>query len=295
MSKLTDLQARIEAVLAEHLSRPGIPDRLRAAMKYSTLSGGKRIRAILVYAAGTAASAKIERLDAVAAAIECVHAYSLIHDDLPAMDDDDLRRGQPTSHIQFDEATAILAGDALQTLAFEILAESELSDQQARQITLLLARSAGAAGMVGGQMIDILATEQELNQLELENMHRCKTGALINAAVIGGALCADSLDERVRTALEKYAANLGLAFQVIDDILDIESTTEQLGKPNGSDTAAGKVTFPQLLGLTESKQFAQKLYHDAMESLQLIGDNTESPIGVRLLSDIAERVVTRTH
>ena len=295
MSTLADLQARIEAVLAEHLANPNIPERLRAAMQYSTLGGGKRIRAMLVYAAGSAMGADMARLDAVAAAIECVHAYSLIHDDLPAMDDDDLRRGRPTNHIQFDEATAILAGDALQTLAFEILAESTLSDHQARQVTLLLARSAGAVGMVGGQMIDILATEQRLSQAELETMHRCKTGALINASVIGGALCAHTVNADVRRALETYAANIGLAFQVVDDILDIESTTEQLGKPNGSDTAAGKVTFPQLLGLSESKQFAQKLYHDAMESLQLIGDNTESPMGVRLLSDIAERVVTRTH
>ncbi len=295
MSNLADFQARIETVLAEHLAKADIPERLRAAMQYSTLGGGKRIRALLVYAAGTATGAAMNRLDAVAAAIECVHAYSLIHDDLPAMDDDDLRRGRPTNHIQFDEATAILAGDALQTLAFEIVAESALNDHQARQVSLLLARSAGATGMVGGQMIDILATEKQLSQPELENMHRCKTGALINAAVIGGALCAETLSDEAHSALGKYAANLGLAFQVVDDILDIESTTEQLGKPNGSDTAAGKVTFPQLLGLAESKQFAQKLYQDAMESLGLIGDNNESPLGVSLLSDIAERVVTRTH
>ena len=244
----------------------------------------------MVYAAGAALEVKLEKLDTVAAALECIHAYSLIHDDLPAMDDDELRRGLATNHIKFDEATAILAGDALQTLAFELIAsdESTLSDHQVRRICLKLAQSSGQVGMVGGQILDILATEKTLSRNELENVHRRKTGALINAAVICGALCCESVTQEQLHNFERYANALGLAFQVIDDVLDIESSTEELGKPSGSDVAMGKSTYPALIGLQESKKLAMNLYQESMASIATIGDNT------RLLKDLAKLVVERT-
>ncbi len=307
---MQEYQARIQAVLERTLSNADVPARLLDAMRYSTLSGGKRVRALLVYAAGIAVDAPLKRLDAVAAALECIHAYSLIHDDLPAMDDDDLRRGQATNHIKFDEATAILAGDALQTLAFELIAspDSELNDTQAREITLLLAQAGGAAGMVGGQMLDILATElateKHLNQTELENVHRRKTGALINASVVCGALCSDYASQASRQALSDYADHLGLAFQVVDDVLDIESSTAELGKPNGADQALGKSTYPALIGLEASKQLATKLYQRAIDCVLAIGDNSElakygqfdkTPNNFTMLHDLAELIVNRTH
>lgn len=289
--KLPSYQARVESALDKSLSNAEIPERLRAAMRYSTLQGGKRIRAMLAYAAGEALGAPLQKLDSVAAALECIHAYSLIHDDLPAMDDDDLRRGQASSHIKFDQATAILAGDALQAMAFEIInsSDSELSDQQCRLINQILSASAGALGMVGGQMLDILATEQSLDQSQLENVHRRKTGALIHAAVISGAYCSDNVDQTAIAALETYSRNIGLAFQVIDDVLDIESSSEQLGKTSGSDLALGKSTYPALLGLEESKKLAEKLYQQAVASLDAIGDNAQ------LLIDLADLVVRRQY
>jgi len=286
---MREYQARNQAVLERALNGSDVPERLSAAMHYSALAQGKRLRALLVYAAGLAVGAPLSKLDLVAAALECVHAYSLIHDDLPAMDDDDLRRGQPTNHIKFDQATAILAGDALQTLAFELIASeaSQLSDSQARRISLTLAQSAGATGMVGGQMIDILATNMPLNQAELENMHRRKTGALIVSAVICGALCSDNTSPAQLDALSDYARKIGLAFQVVDDVLDIESSTEELGKPSGSDESARKSTYPALIGLQESKELATKLYQESIVSIASIGDNT------RLLEDLAELIVKR--
>lgn len=299
---MREYQTRIQSVLDSALSNALTPERLADAMRYSTLSGGKRVRALFVYAAGLAVAAPLARLDAVAAALECIHAYSLIHDDLPAMDDDHLRRGQATSHIKFDEATAILAGDALQTLAFELIADkgSELSDAQCRAITMRLATSSGRTGMVGGQMLDLLATDQALNQAQLENIHRRKTGALIEAAVMCGALCSDRLTEQQETALLSYATNLGLAFQVIDDVLDIESTTSELGKPSGSDLKMGKSTYPAILGLEESKRLAEKLYQTAIESISTISDNAASSNSnimhnTALLQDLAKLVVKRTH
>ncbi len=287
---MLEYQNRIQSVLDEALSNTDVPERLRQAMRYSTLSGGKRFRALLVYAAGTALNVPLKRLDSVAAALECIHAYSLIHDDLPAMDDDDLRRGVPTSHIKFDEATAILAGDALQTLAFELIAcdKSGLSDAQSRAICLKLATSSGQIGMVGGQILDILATDQALERSSLENIHRRKTGALINAAVICGALCSDSVSANQLKQFEHYADAIGLAFQVVDDVLDIESSTEELGKPSGSDLEMGKSTYPALIGLQESKKLATKLYKESVVSIASIGDNT------RLLEDLAKLVVERT-
>lgn len=286
---LTDFQERNQRVLEKVLADPDVPERLASAMRYSALSAGKRVRAMLVYAAGLAVDAPIARLDTVAAALECVHAYSLIHDDLPAMDDDDLRRGKATNHIEYDEATAILAGDALLTLAFDIISSdnSQLADHQARKICHKLASSAGSKGMVGGQMLDILATEASLSTTELENMHRRKTGALINASVLCGALCSDHCSRNTLQALESYAANIGLAFQVVDDVLDVESSTEVLGKTSGADQVLGKSTYPSLIGLAESKQLAEKLYHSAIASIDTIGHNTDH------LAEIAGLVIHR--
>ena len=275
-------------------------------MRYSTLAGGKRFRALLTYAAGAAVNAPLNRLDTVAAALECIHAYSLIHDDLPAMDDDDLRRGQATNHIKYDDATAILAGDALQTLAFEIIAadESGLSDKQSRTISSTLAKASGPAGMVGGQMLDIQATDNTLTRPQLENVHRRKTGALINAAVVCGALCSDTVTEHELSHLSDYANHLGLAFQVVDDVLDIESSTEELGKPSGADVALGKSTYPALIGIQESKKLATTLYHKAIDCVNAISDNSELAENSlidkttrknTLLHELAELVVRRTH
>jgi farnesyl diphosphate synthase len=287
---MLEYQKRIQAFLDTSLDNLDVPERLRAAMRYSTLSGGKRFRALLVYASGLAVDAPLARLDTVAAALECIHAYSLIHDDLPAMDDDDLRRGQATCHIEFDEATAILAGDALQTLAFELIASpnSGLTDAQARRICLTLAQSSGQSGMVGGQILDIQATDCTLTRDDLEDVHRRKTGALINAAVICGAHCSDYTTESQLSKLSDYADNIGLAFQVVDDILDIESSTEELGKPSGSDVEKGKSTYPALIGLQQSKKLAQNLYQESIVSIAAISDNT------LLLKDLAKLVVERT-
>jgi len=287
--RLSDYRSRVELALDKSLNKTDMPPRLQDAMAYSCLNGGKRVRALLVYAAGESVNAPLEKLDAVATSLECIHSYSLIHDDLPAMDDDDLRRGKPTNHKAYDEATAILAGDALLTVAFDIICneESPLDDQQARKISALLSSTAGACGMVGGQMLDIQATQQSLSLNDLENMHRRKTGALIRAAVVGGALCADSDNSDNILKLEKYADDIGLAFQVIDDILDIEASTEILGKAKGADENLGKATYPSVIGLDASKELAQKLYQEAVESISSIGDNTSLLIG------LANLVVTR--
>lgn len=287
---MLEYQAHVQKTLDQALSNLDVPERLRSSMRYSTLSAGKRVRALLVYATGLAVAAPLPRLNAVAAALECIHAYSLIHDDLPAMDDDDLRRGQNTNHIEYDQATAILAGDALQTLAFELInsEESTLSDRQARKISLKLAESSGPIGMVGGQMLDIQATHESLSREQLGNVHHRKTGALINAAVICGALCSDYVTSEQLDKLNEFANKIGLAFQVVDDILDIESTTEELGKPRGSDEAMGKSTYPALIGLEASKQLAENLYQESIASIASISDNT------RLLEDLAKLVVKRT-
>lgn len=305
-SNLNHYRDRIENFLDSMLSELEAPALLKESMRYSTLSSGKRIRSLLVYAAGAAVDAELERLDRVAAAIECIHAYSLIHDDLPAMDDDNLRRGLPTNHIKFDEATAILAGDALQTLAFELLTAelAPFSDKQSRQLVRTLAQSAGANGMVGGQSLDMLATDCDLELHELENIHKKKTGALITASVVCGALCSEQTSQKTLSNLKNYADAIGLAFQVVDDVLDITSSTEELGKTSGADVALGKSTYPALIGLENSKNLATKLYQVSMDCLQAIGDNRElsksnqldkkhSKLG--LLAEIAELVVQRTH
>lgn len=285
-SLLDQTQARLESALQQR----DIPTQLREAMSYSLLGGGKRIRALLCYAAGLALEAPMARLVAASSALECLHCYSLIHDDLPAMDDDDLRRGKATSHIRFDEATAILAGDALQALAYDLIcSENAFSAEQSRRLCLLLAQSSGGVGMVGGQMLDIQATQQQLDLSALENIHRRKTGALITASVVSGVICSDKIEDDYTKALEGYAHNIGLAFQVVDDILDIESSTAELGKPSGADIELEKSTYPALLGLDASKQLAEKLYQQAIASLAPIGDNKG------LLERLANLIVRRNY
>lgn len=262
---------------------------LQEAAKYSTGNGGKRLRPALIYAAAQASGEAVSDwdLDLLAAAIECVHSYSLVHDDLPAMDDDDLRRGKPTCHIAYDEATAILVGDGLQTLAFELICSTgDLSSLQ--QVTLVkhLARAAGNCGMVGGQMIDLASENTQPSLAELESMHSLKTGALIRCAVAMGAVAANASTVEL-TALDIYADKIGLAFQVQDDILDIESDTETLGKLQGADQKMHKATYPALLGLADAKAKAAALIQDAKLALD------ELPGDTRLLSALADFIIQR--
>ena len=289
VSHLDALKARIDETLQQHLP---ISDskRLHDAMSYSTLNGGKRLRALLVYSAGQTFDVPLDTLDIPACAVEYVHSYSLIHDDLPAMDDDELRRGKPTCHVKFDEATAILAGDALQAYAFELLTDekkSALDAQQRLAITHQLAKAGGSLGMAGGQMLDISATQKTLSLSELELMHSLKTGALIEASVLMGALCAKNISPKQLETLSKYAKNIGLAFQIVDDILDETSDTATLGKQSGADKALGKATYPSLMGLDNSKYAAQALIDDALNCLNEIGDNT------KLLKALANKVINR--
>ncbi|OBS09915.1 (2E,6E)-farnesyl diphosphate synthase [Acidihalobacter prosperus] len=287
-------RARAETALARWLpSAATLPDRLHEAMRYSTLGGGKRIRPLLVYAAGHALDVAAEQLDGAAAAVELIHVYSLIHDDLPAMDDDELRRGKPTCHRAFDEATAILAGDAMQALAFHIIAADPTlagsADARLRMIDTL-AQAAGSRGMAGGQAIDLDAVGRELSLAELENMHIHKTGALIRASVRMGALGAgDAAAPEAIERLDHYAKCIGLAFQIRDDILDVEGETETLGKTRGADLARGKPTFPSLLGLSEAKERAHGLYQDALDALAPL------PASAEPLRWIAGFIVNRIH
>ena len=246
------------------------PATLHGAMRYSVMNGGKRIRPTLVYASGQAAGATPQALDRAACAIELIHAYSLIHDDLPAMDNDDLRRGKPSCHRAFDEATAILAGDALQSLAFQILAsdaQSTVSEATRLRMIKTLALAAGSRGMAGGQAIDLAATKQQLNIAELEDMHIHKTGALIRASVVLGALCSPSAAQTDIEKLDHYAKCIGLAFQIRDDILDVEGETETLGKNTGMDQRLEKSTYPSVIGLGAARQRAAELHTEALESL----------------------------
>ena len=282
---------RVEQALDHYLPSPNIePIRLHAAMRYATLGGGKRIRAALVYATGEALGADADDLDAAASAVELVHAFSLVHDDLPSMDDDDLRRGRPTCHRQFDEATALLAGDALQTLAFEVLTTvSDGKDRTRSRLAMvnILASASGSRGMAGGQALDIEATGQKPDMDQLINIHQLKTGALIHAAVTLGALAADINDGEVNTGLNEYGHCIGLAFQIVDDILDITADTATLGKPQGSDMAANKATFPAIMGLQAARERANSLLETALASLKPLGDNGRS------LADLARFIVQR--
>ena len=285
-----EVAGRAEAALGDLLPSAAIePKRLHDAMRYSTLGGGKRVRAMLVYAAGELTGAADERLRVAAAAVEMIHAYSLIHDDLPCMDDDVLRRGKPTCHVEFDEATALLAGDALQSLAFQLMAEHRLADDTARQMEMmrLFAVACGSRGMAGGQAIDLAAVGRSLTLPELEYMHILKTGALIRASVLLGAHCGTALDEPSITRLDRYAKSVGLAFQVVDDILDEEGDSATLGKTAGKDRADNKPTYTSLLGLAPARELALELLQQSQEALQPFGDRA------RRLRELAEFIVRR--
>ncbi|OYD26366.1 (2E,6E)-farnesyl diphosphate synthase [Oceanimonas baumannii] len=271
---------RIDAALQQALARlaPLSPG-LRDAMEYGLTQGGKRVRPMLVYVtAGLTGNADSAATDAAAAAIECIHAYSLIHDDLPAMDDDDLRRGRPTVHKAFDEATAILAGDALQTLAFELLSDAAGSLPAERKLQLVreLAFASGYGGMCGGQALDIYHEGRQVEAATLETIHRHKTGALIRAAVRMGALCSPTIQTTELAALSRYAEAIGLAFQVQDDILDITASTETLGKTQGKDLEQQKSTYPALLGLHGARELADRLHQDALAALSGLSYNTDT-------------------
>lgn len=266
-------QAHIEQVLEQALPpENSVPYKLNSAMRYSALGGGKRVRALLCYAASELCETEMSVADAIASAVELIHAYSLVHDDMPCMDDDDLRRGKPSCHKQYDDATALLVGDALQSLAFEILAQPDLCVEATHQISMLnmLAKASGSAGMAGGQAIDLDSVGKMLIQTELETMYHLKTGALIQAAVLLGAVA--SPPEKI-TALRIYASNIGLAFQVIDDILDVEADTSLLGKTAGKDADSNKPTFVSILGLQPAKQYAQQLYENAIGALAPFEDS----------------------
>jgi farnesyl diphosphate synthase len=286
-------QQRVERALDRLLpSSTTLPSRLHEAMRYATLSGGKRIRPLLVYAAGQALNVDWERLDSPACAVELIHAYSLVHDDLPAMDDDDLRRNQPTCHRAYDEATAILVGDALQSLAFKALSCDPKMQADARtrlDMVETLARASGSRGMAGGQAIDLEAVGRELNLTELENLHIHKTGALIRAAVRLGALLDEHDDKRHIQRLDHYAKCIGLAFQIQDDILDIEGDTEILGKTKGKDIALDKPTYPSLLGLAGAKEKAEVLIQEALQSLDVFSTEADP------LRWIADYIIARNH
>ena len=284
------LQQRIETVLSDALPQATIaPQWLHQAMRYAVLGGGKRIRPLLAYAAGELAGADRQRVDGVAAAVELIHAYSLVHDDLPCMDNDSLRRGKPTCHIEYDEATALLVGDSLQTLAFQLLAERPLADTPAVQLEMvsILALAAGSRGMAGGQAIDGDSVGKTLTQAELEFMHIHKTGALIRASVQLGALCGQGLGEGEMERLLHFAKCIGLAFQVVDDILDAESTTATLGKTAGKDADANKPTYVTIMGASAARAFAAELHADALTALQPFGARAER------LRQIADFVVKR--
>jgi len=253
------------------------PRRLHEAMRYSVFAGGKRVRPLLVYAAGECLKIDADLLDAPAVAVELIHAFSLIHDDLPAMDDDDLRRGQPTVHKQYDEATAILAADALQPLAFSVLANIEGVNASTRiQLVQLLAVACGSIGMTGGQSIDLAAEGQSLNAAEVEYMYSLKTGALIHAAIVSACLLCEDLSEAKANSLDDFSQAIGVAFQIRDDILDVEGETDIIGKPVGSDQSLDKATYPALFGLAASRQRCDELLDGALSNLESFADSAAS-------------------
>lgn len=277
--QLSFLQARTENTLNHWLPKPDTsPQMLHQAMRHSALDGGKRVRPFLVYSTGSALGVTLEQLDGPAAAVELIHVYSLIHDDLPAMDDDDLRRGKPTCHKAFDEASAILAGDAIQSLAFHVLAHDphiQIGAERRLEMIDNLAIASGSRGMAGGQAIDLESVGKQLDLPALENMHIHKTGALIRVSVMLGALSCPSINEEQLKHFNHYAKCIGLAFQIQDDILDIEGDTETLGKPQGSDLASNKPTYPALLGMEGAKQRAQELYQEALDSLSGLDEKAD--------------------
>ena len=283
------VQARMEGVLARLLPAAHLaPARLHEAMRYATLEGGKRVRPLLAFAAGEVSRAAPERLEIAAAAVELIHAYSLVHDDLPCMDNDTLRRGKPTAHVEYDEATALLVGDALQALAFQLLAEYKLADDARMQLEMVktLAVAAGSRGMAGGQQIDLESIGKALSLPELEFMHIHKTGALIRAAVTLGASCG-LLKEEEKQKLDRYAKAVGLAFQVVDDVLDCDANTATLGKTAGKDSRHGKPTYVSAMGLARAREMAETLRADAHAALAGLGTPA------RRLADVADFIVLR--
>jgi farnesyl diphosphate synthase len=258
-------------------------------MRYAVLEGGKRVRPLLCFAAGELAAAPADRLEIAGCAVELIHAYSLVHDDLPCMDDDVLRRGKPTVHIEYDEATALLVGDALQSLAFQLLAEHRLAGDAAAQLEMVkaLAVAAGSRGMAGGQQIDLEATGRELSVPELEAMHIRKTGALIRAAVTLGAACGGPLSTEERARLDRYGSCIGLAFQVVDDVLDADASTATLGKTAGKDSKSGKPTFVSTMGIVHARDFAEELRQHAQSALAGFGARA------RRLAELADFIVRR--
>ncbi len=285
---MNEVQAQVETTLARLLPpAEALPSHLHAAMRYAVLGGGKRVRPLLAFAAGGLTAAPPERTAIAACAVEMIHAYSLVHDDLPCMDDDVLRRGKPTVHVEYDEATALLVGDALQALAFQSLSEHSLGDDAARQLGMvkLLAVASGSRGMAGGQAIDLASVGKALSLPELESMHIHKTGALIRAAVLLGARCGAPLADESK--LDHYAKCVGLAFQVVDDVLDCAASTATLGKTAGKDAAAGKPTYVSLLGLARARELAEELRVEAHQALSTFGE------GATRLAQLADFIVLR--
>jgi farnesyl diphosphate synthase len=279
-SRLDLYQNRVNAALDKYLPSEDPPEHnLAEAIRYSVIGGGKRIRPAMVYAAGEAMGVSTDLLDIPACAVEMIHAYSLIHDDLPAMDDDDLRRGRPTCHKAFDEATAMLAGDALQALAYEILAKDdhkELTPEHRIAMLSLLTEASGAHGMAGGQAVDLASVGKQLTLQQLEHMHQLKTGALIRASILLGGMCKQDISEDELEMLSDYAHCIGLSFQIQDDILDVIGDTETLGKPQGSDQEQEKPTFPAILGLEESRQRAIQQHELALKILEPLDEKADS-------------------
>jgi geranylgeranyl pyrophosphate synthase len=290
-ARVASCKARIEQVLEEALALPDPgTERLREAMRYSVLGAGKRLRPTLVYLTGESLGAPLERLDAPAAAVELIHVYSLVHDDLPAMDDDDLRRGRPTCHRAYDEATAILVGDALQSLAFAVLANEPMHGSSAQvrlEMIRVLARATGNGGMAGGQAVDLAAVGQTLTVSAIENMHRRKTGALIQGSVLLGALAAGVNGGPELAGLERFGAEVGLAFQIQDDILDVEGDPALLGKSTGADAAHRKPTYPSTVGLPDARARAKQLRDSAIAALAPLGERAA------VLAGLANFVVSR--
>jgi farnesyl diphosphate synthase len=285
-------QQRFEEVLRQLLPSADIaPQRLHAAMRYSVLDGGKRVRPLLAFAAGELAGADVARVNYAAAAVEFIHAYSLVHDDMPCMDDDVLRRGKATCHVEYDEATALLVGDALQSLAFQMLSEHALTNDPQRQLNMLklLAVASGSRGMAGGQAFDLANVGKQLDLSELEFMHIHKTGALIRASVLLGASCGDSLSDAQLDKLDHYGKCVGLAFQVVDDVLDAEADTATLGKTAGKDADNDKPTYVTLLGVQEAKKMAAELHQEALQSLAEFGDKAQR------LRELADFIVMRKY
>lgn len=280
LPRLEAYQKRVNAALDKYLPTDDPPEHnLAEAIRYSVIGGGKRIRPAMVYAAGEAMGVSTDLLDIPACAVEMIHAYSLIHDDLPAMDDDDLRRGRPTCHKAFDEATAILAGDALQALAYEILAKDdhkELTPEHRIAMLSLLTEASGAHGMAGGQAVDLASVGKQLTLEQLEHMHQLKTGALIHASILLGGMCKRDISDQEIQILSDYARCIGLSFQIQDDILDVISDTETLGKPQGSDEKQEKPTFPAIIGLETSKKRALEQHQLALKILEPLDEKADS-------------------